>query len=267
MPHDQVVILATGAQGEPTSALVRIANREHQDIEIVPGDTVVISASPIPGNETLVSRTIDNLYRQGATVLYSRIALVHVHGHGSREELQKMLSLVRPKFFVPVHGEYRHLVAHAAIAQSTGVAPDNTFVLEDGDVLELTADGGKVVDRVPAGNVFVDGHRLWDGRSAVLQERRKLARGGVVVVAITVNRKSGKAQAPVEVMSSGFVELDGSGELLKRTAQKAQATLDRRTKHGLDWEQKKAGVVESVSKFLYDETGMRPTVLAHIKEV
>jgi ribonuclease J len=160
LPHNEVLILATGAQGEPTSAVVRIANGEHKDIEIVPGDTVVISASPIPGNETLVSRTIDNLFRRGAKVLYSRVALVHVHGHGSREELKMMLSLVRPKFFLPVHGEYRHLVAHASIAQSTGVSASNIFVLEDGDVLELGADTGDVVDRVPAGHVFVDGQRI-----------------------------------------------------------------------------------------------------------
>ena len=150
LSQDELVILATGAQGEPTSALVRIANGEHQDIEIVPGDTVVISASPIPGNETVVARTIDNLYRQGAKVLYSRIATVHVHGHGSREELKMMLSLIKPKFFVPVHGEYRHLVAHAEIAKSTGVAASNAFVLEDGDVLELDPDGGEVVATVPS---------------------------------------------------------------------------------------------------------------------
>ena len=141
LPLEETVIVATGSQGEPTSALVRIANGEHQDIEIVPGDTVVISASPIPGNESLVSSTIDNLFRQGASVLYSRVAMVHVHGHASREELKMVLSLVKPKFFVPVHGEYRHLVTHAALAQSMGVPPSNTFVLEDGDVLEL--DGGR----------------------------------------------------------------------------------------------------------------------------
>ena len=129
LPHDQVVILATGSQGEPTSALVRIANGEHQDIEVVPGDTVVISASPIPGNETVVARTIDNLYRQGAKVLHSRIALVHVHGHASQEELKMMLSLVKPTFFVPVHGEYRHLITHASIAQSMGIPQSNIFVL------------------------------------------------------------------------------------------------------------------------------------------
>ena len=175
-----VLILATGAQGEPTSALVRIANGDHQDVEIVEGDTVIISASPIPGNETLVSRTIDNLLRQGAKVLYSRIAMVHVHGHASREELKLMLGLVKPKFFVPIHGEFRHLMAHAAIAESTGVERQNIFVLEDGDVLALEEERGEVVDDVPAGYVYVDGNRRWGTESTVLDERRRLSRDGVV---------------------------------------------------------------------------------------
>jgi ribonuclease J len=167
LPLEETVIVATGSQGEPTSALVRIANGEHQDIEIVPGDTVIISASPIPGNESLVSKTIDNLFRQGASVLYSRVAMVHVHGHASREELKMMLSLVKPRFFVPVHGEYRHLVTHAALAQSMGVPPSNTFVLEDGDVLEIDGEGGRVVDSVDSSRVLVDGRSIWVGESRV----------------------------------------------------------------------------------------------------
>jgi len=267
LPHDEILILATGAQGEPTSALVRISNGEHQDIEIVPGDTVVISASPIPGNETVVSRTIDNLYRRGAKVIYSRIALVHVHGHASREELKMMLSLVKPKFFIPIHGEYRHLVAHASIAQSTGVAASNTFVLEDGDVLELGADAGRVVDTVPAGHVFVNGQRVWGAYSGVLDERRRLARDGVVVVVITVGKNSGKVLKPPEVISYGFVDTDESRNLLERTSEKAQVALDQQAKRGLEWDQAKAGVTDFVSGFLYDETRRRPTVLARIEEL
>ncbi len=267
LPDERVVIVATGAQGEPTSALVRIANGEHPDIEVVPGDTVVISASPIPGNETLVARTIDNLYRQQARVLYSKIALVHVHGHGSREELKMMLSLVRPKFFVPVHGEYRHLVAHAAIAQSTGVPESNAFVLEDGDVLELTDKRGKVVDKVPAGPVFVDGNRIWDSYSDVLSERRRLARDGIVVVSASIDRKTGKLRGEPEVAASGFVDMEESPQLLQRTAQEARSALDHHGSDRLDWDKAKAAVVSSVSKFLYDETGMRPKIVAHIGQV
>ena len=267
LPNERVVILATGAQGEPTSALVRISNGEHPDIEIVPGDTVVISASPIPGNDTLVAKTIDNLYRQQANVLYSKIALVHVHGHGSREELKMMLSLVKPKFFVPVHGEYRHLVAHAAIARATGVHESNAFVLEDGDVLELTEKRGKIVDKIPAGPVFVDGNRLWSSYSDVLDERRKLARDGIVVVSMTLDRKTGRLRGAPEVAATGFVDMQDSPELLERTAQEVRSTLDQYRSDRLDLDGAKAGVVKAVSKFLHDETGMRPKIVAHIGQV
>ena len=267
LPHNEVVILATGAQGEPTSALVRIANGEHQDIEIIPGDTVVISASPVPGNETVIAKTIDNLFRHGAEVTYSRTALVHVHGHGSAEELKMMLSLVRPKYFLPVHGEYRHLVAHASIARSTGIPASNIFVLEDGDVLELKADSGEVADRVPAGHVFVDGYRQWGMDSTVLDERVRLAREGVVMVAITVDKQTGRPLKPPGVISSGFVETDKSLELLERTAEMAHAALESQVGRGLEWGRAKDAVAKSVSKFLYDETRRRPTVLTHIEEV
>ena len=264
---NKVVIVATGAQGEPTSALVRIANGEHQDIEIVPGDTVIISASPIPGNETVVANTIDNLFRQGATVLYSRVALVHVHGHASREELKMMLGLVSPKFFIPVHGEYRHLVAHATIAQSMGIPESNTFVLEDGDVLELTADAGRVVDKVPAGHVFVDGHRLWDMHSAVLNERRRLARDGVVLVSIALDRMTGEPVLPPSLVSSGFVELDESSELFEKTSKKVLEILEESGRRTLELDGTRSKVTESVSKYLHSETGRRPTVLTIVDQV
>ena len=267
LPHEQVVIVATGSQGEPTSALVRIANGEHQDIEIVPGDTVVISASPIPGNETVVAKTIDNLFRQRATVLYSRIALVHVHGHASQEELKMMLNLVRPKFFVPVHGEYRHLVAHASIAQSMGIPESNISVLEDGDVLELTADESRVVDRVRAGSVYVDGHRQWEEHSDVLKQRRRLAQEGVVVVVITLSKKTGEVLKQPEVVSTGFVEMDESQELFEKTSKKALSILEREGNGALDWERTKAEIRRSVSDFLYQEVRRRPTVLAVTEEV
>ena len=153
-PPERVVLITTGSQGEPTSALVRIANQDHRDVSVMEGDTVVISATPIPGNELLVSRTIDNLLRQGANVLYDRISTVHVHGHASQEELKMMLSLTRPRYFVPVHGEYRHLMAHARLAWDMGLAESGIFVLEDGDVLELSEDGGKVVESVSVGPIL-----------------------------------------------------------------------------------------------------------------
>ena len=267
LPNDQVVIVATGSQGEPTSALVRIANREHRDVRLERGDTVVISASPIPGNETVVANTIDNLYRLGAKVLYSRTAMVHVHGHASREELKMMLSLLRPSYFVPVHGEYRHLMAHADIARSMGVADDRVFVLEDGDVLEITPDEGRVVDSVPAVPAFVDRRRTWESDSDVFADRRRLARDGTVALAITISRSSGGViKAPV-ITSSGFMRTEDQHDLFTRASNVALTTLDRERVRTLDLVNTRVKIAESVSDFLYEETGMRPVVLAFVEEV
>ena len=267
LPREEVVILATGAQGEPTSALVRIANGEHQDIEIEPGDTVIISASPIPGNETVVSRTIDNLLRQGAKVLYSRVATVHVHGHASREELKMMINLVKPRYFVPVHGEYRHLAAHADLAVSLGIPPENTFVLEDGDVLALWEHSGKVVDEVPAGHVYIDGRRTWDDGSRVLDERRRLARDGVVAFTIMIDRDTGEFLNHPLVKSSGFVDADGTDRLLARASDIVMDAIEDLGvgEHGngkID-----AAAKRAVSRYLYDETRTRPTILVHTELV
>ena len=267
LPRDEVVILATGAQGEPTSALVRIANREHQDIEIEPGDTVIISASPIPGNETVVSRTIDILLRQGANVLYSRIATVHVHGHASREELKMMINLVKPRFFVPVHGEYRHLAAHADLAVSLGIPPENTFVLEDGDALALWKHSGEVVDEVPAGHVYIDGRSMWNDGSKVLDERRKLARDGVVAVTVMIDKDTGEFVNHPLVKSSGFVDADSTDGLLARASDTVMDAIqmldaDERGNGRID-----AAVKRATSKYLYGETRMRPTILVQTELV
>ena len=267
LPNHQVVIVATGSQGEPTSALVRIANREHRDVRLERGDTVVISASPIPGNETVVANTIDNLYRLGAKVLYSRTAMVHVHGHASREELKMMLSLVRPSYFVPVHGEYRHLMAHADIARSMRVADDRVFVLEDGDVLEITPAEGRVVDSVPAVPAFVDRRRTWESDSDVFADRRRLARDGTVALAITISRHSGGViKAPV-ITSSGFMRTEDQHDLFTRASNVALTTLDRERVRTLDLVNTRVKIAEAVSDFLYEETGMRPVVLAFVEEV
>ena len=267
LPHDQVVIVATGSQGEPTSALVRISNGEHQDIEVVPGDTVVISASPIPGNEKVVAKTIDNLYRKGAVVLYSRIAMVHVHGHASREELKMMLSLVKPRFFVPIHGEYRHLIAHTSLARSMGIPADRAILLEDGDVLELDEEAGNVTGKVPAGHVFVDGHTLMNMHSSVINERKRLARDGIVVVMITLSRTSRNPLEDPEFVSSGFVELEDSQELFEKTSKVVLRTLDQESESSLQLKDVQERVSDSVSKYLYDETKRRPTVVTVIQQV
>lgn len=204
-PSNRVVLMTTGSQGEPTSALVRIANGESRDVELAAGDTVIISATPIPGNERAVSQTIDNLLRQGANVLYDRIAPVHVHGHASQEELKLMLNITRPRYFVPVHGEYRHLRAHAQLAWDLGAAPDGIFVLEDGDILEISQDGARVVDSIPAGPIYLDGPTVIDTDSDILRERRSLARDGVVVVCAGLDGE-GNILGPVQVAASGFME-------------------------------------------------------------
>ena len=267
LPLEETVIVATGSQGEPTSALVRIANGEHQDIEIVPGDTVVISASPIPGNESLVSSTIDNLFRQGASVLYSRVAMVHVHGHASREELKMVLSLVKPKFFVPVHGEYRHLVTHAALAQSMGVPPSNTFVLEDGDVLELDGAAGRVVGSVDSSRVLVNGRSIWVGESRILDERKRLAREGIVTAIVTLSEQGGGLLKDPVLTSTGFQGLGELQNLFEKTSKVVAASLDQDTLSLLELNQVKVRVTKTVSDYLFQETGRRPTVVAVVEHV
>jgi len=217
-PSNRVVVMTTGSQGEPTSALVRIANGESRDLELAAGDTVIISATPIPGNERAVSQTIDNLLRQGANVLYDRIAPVHVHGHASREELKLMLNITKPRYFVPVHGEYRHLRAHAQLAWDLGAAPDGIFVLEDGDILEISDHGAQVVDSIPAGHIYLDGPTVIDTDSDILRERRSLARDGVVVVCAGLDDE-GNILGPVQVAASGFIEQHDLPDALRGLAQ------------------------------------------------
>ncbi|MBM3946412.1 MAG: ribonuclease J [SAR202 cluster bacterium] len=258
---ERLVVVTTGSQGEPTSGLTRIANRDHGQITITPGDTVIVSASPIPGNETVISRTIDNLTRQGARVLTTRNATVHVHGHASQEDLKLMLRVTQPRFFVPVHGEYRHLVAHSLLAQSVGVPPERAFVLEDGDVLELTEDGGSVVDRMDCGHIYVDGLRLWDPRSAVLRDRRMLSRDGVVMVVLTVDQHHGSLVRPPEIVSTGFADANEQVDLMERGS---KAITESLSKHGdlpLQSDYIQVQVKETLGRFLYTETRRRPMIL------
>ena len=266
-PPEETVLITTGSQGEPTSALVRIANQDHRDVTVMEGDTVVISATPIPGNELLVSRTIDNLLRQGATVLYDRVALVHVHGHASQEELKMVLSITRPKYFVPVHGEYRHLVAHARLAWDMGLAESGIFVLEDGDVLELSPEGGHVVDSVPAGPIFIDGPSARDMTSEVLTERRALARDGVVVVVVSLDSQTGLPTQPTKILASGFMEMAETDELFPRLAQAIDEMLYDRHEVVLDNERTKNLVRETSRRFIQTEARRRPTIVPFLLEV
>ena len=267
LPHDEIVIVATGSQGEPTSALVRIANGEHKDISIIPGDTVVLSSSPIPGNETVVAETIDNLFRQGAEVVYSRIALVHVHGHASKEELKMMLNVTNPQFFVPVHGEYRHLIAHASIAESMGVSDLNTFVLEDGDVLEIGHYNGSIVDRVRSGKVLVAGRRrLLKPDDQLVKEQRELGKMGVIVVSATLDGKSGDVLKPVNIIQSGVLDVS-QGKVFEKASKVATKSLEKHRNEHLELTELKSRLTKSVSEYFYAETKRRPTILTLIEQI
>jgi len=266
LPHDQIAVVSTGTQGEPTSALTRMANRDHAHIKIVPGDTVVLSATAIPGNEALVYRTVDNLFRLGARVLYNRIADVHVRGHAAQEELKIVLSLVQPQYFVPVHGEYRHLVLHTRLAQSMGVPEENTFVLTDGDVLEIDETGARLRDRISADYVYVDGLGVGDIDHVVLRDRQHLASDGMIVVVIAIDKRSGRVVGKPDVVSRGFVDVEESEELLERTRDMVVAALEG-ANHIAEWSVVHSKVKEAIAKFLYQETRRRPMVLPVAVEV
>ncbi|MFC1985541.1 ribonuclease J [Chloroflexota bacterium] len=267
MPHNKVVFVTTGSQGEPTSALVRMANRDHRQLHILHGDTVVISATPVPGNEGTVNRTVDNLFKQGARVLYDKVAPVHVHGHGSQEELKLLLSLVKPKFFIPIHGEYRHLSLHADLAQSMGIPKDNTFVLEDGDILELTPQTGKVIGKVTSSNVYVDGLSVGDIGSVVLRDRRMLSKDGIVMVIIAINRQTGKLVGRPDIVSRGFVDTKESGDMIEESRDLVARVLDHGDARSADWGFINTKVRDTLNKFYYGQTRRHPMVLPFMVKV
>ena len=267
MPHDKVVLVTTGSQGEPTSALVRIANKDHRHVHIIKGDTVVLSATAVPGNEALINRTVDALFRQGAQVLYDKVAKVHVHGHGSQEELKLLLNLVRPRFFIPVHGEYRHLSLHAQLAESVGIPKDNIFVLEDGDVLELGPNGGKMTGKVSSGNVYVDGLSVGDIGSVVLRNRRMLSRDGIVVVIVAINRQTGKLVGRPDIVSRGFVDTRESKDMMEESRDLVAKVFDHSGARPADWDFINTKVRDILNRFYYDQTKRRPMILPVVVKV
>ncbi|MDP2931527.1 MAG: ribonuclease J [Chloroflexota bacterium] len=267
IPHNKITFITTGSQGEPTSALVRIANRDYRQLHIIRGDTVVFSASPIPGNEAVINRTVDSLFKQGAQVLYSRVAPVHVHGHASQEELKLLLSLVKPKFFMPIHGEYRHLTIHAQLAQAVGIAKENIFVLEDGDILELSPQGGKVTGKVSAGDVYVDGMSVGDVGTVVLRDRQMLSRDGIVVVIIAINRQTGKLIGRPDIVSRGFVDMRETQDMIDRSRDLVAQALDHGRDRPADWGYISAKVRDVLNKFYFDETKRRPMILPFMVRV
>lgn len=267
IPHDKTVFVTTGSQGEPTSALVRMANHEHRQLHILRGDTVILSATPIPGNEALVNRTVDNLFKQGARVFYDRVAQVHVHGHGSQEELKLLLNLVKPRFFMPIHGEFRHLTLHAKLAESVGIPGENIFVLEDGDVLELSPWASKVTGKVVAGNVYVDGLSVGDIGSVVLRDRKMLSRDGIVMVIIAINRQTGKLVGRPDIVSRGFVDTKESRDMIEESRNLVARTLDHGRDRPADWGFISTKVRDVLNKYYYDQTKRRPMILPFMVKV
>ncbi len=267
IPRNKIVFATTGSQGEPTSALVRMANRDHRQLHILRDDTVIISASPVPGNEAVVNRTVDTLVKQGARVFYDKVAPVHVHGHASQEELKLLLNLVKPKFFMPIHGEYRHLSFHARLAESVGVPRENTFVLEDGDVLEFSSETAKITDKVSAGNVYVDGLSVGDIGPVVLRNRRMLSRDGIVVVIIAVNKQTGKLVGRPDIVSRGFVDTRESKEMIEKSRDAVARILDRGGDRPADWGFISTKVRDTLNRFYYEQTRRRPMILPFMVKV
>lgn len=267
MAENKIVILATGSQGEPTSALVRIANGDHRQISIIPGDTVVMSATPIPGNEALINRTIDNLLRQGAEVLYGKNANVHVHGHASQEELKLLINLVKPRYFIPIHGEYRHLHAHASLASMVGLSQEQIFVLEDGHVLEMSPEEAKVTTILPIGQVYVDGLMREEIDSVVLRDRRALARDGIVIVVISIDRQKGRIIDSPDIISRGFVDMKDSEDLINKGKDIVIHSLDHGEAYLPDSGFIHSKVKEDLQKFFYEQTKRSPLILPLVVEI
>ena len=265
---ENAVILCTGAQGEPMSALSRMASGDHRDVTLKPGDTVVLSSTPIPGNEAAVNRTIDNLFRSEVDVMYSGGGHEHVHvrGHAGQEELKTVIGLTRPRAFVPIHGEYRHLVMHSRLAMSMGVPEQDCQILLDGDVLELTEEQSAVVDRAPASYVYVDGVNVGGVDHTVLRDRGKLAREGVVVVVAPIDHQTGQLAGTIELVAKGFVELDNSPTLRDDAIQHVVDQLQRDA-HPVEWSALERSLKRQISSFLYREARRRPMVIPVAVEV
>ncbi|MFC1967131.1 ribonuclease J [Chloroflexota bacterium] len=267
LPPEKIVFVTTGSQGEPTSALVRMANRDHRQVRIQRGDTVVLSASPIPGNEGLVNKTVDNLFKQGAQVFYNKLGQVHVHGHASQEELKLLLNLVKPKFFMPIHGEYRHLSLHGRLAESVGIPKENIFVVEDGDILELSAQSAKVTGKTGSGHVYVDGLSVGDVGGVVLRNRRMLSKDGIVVVIMAVNRQTGKLVGRPDIVTRGFVDTREFGEMLDNGRDLLAETLDHSGGRATEWSYINTKVRDTLDKYFYEQTKRRPMVLPFMVKV
>jgi len=268
-PNDKLVIITTGSQGEPLSALHRMAYGDHRQVGIMPDDLIIISATPIPGNEKLVSKVINELMKQGATVVYEKMYDVHVSGHACQEELKLMLSLTKPKFFIPVHGEPKHLYKHAGLAESMGIKKDNIVISNIGDVIELHKKSVKISETVPAGRVLVDGLGVGDVGSIVLRDRKHLAEDGVIVISLTIDGATKDVLAGPEIISRGFVYVRESEELMEALENNVCHIINNclyNSKQN-DWNTLKTKLRDGTSKFLYERTRRSPMILPIIMEI
>ena len=267
LPKEQIVLITTGSQGEPMSALSRIASNNHRKVSIEKGDLVIISASPIPGNEKYISRVINDLFKQGADVIYEALVEVHVSGHARREELKLIHRLVRPKFFMPVHGEYRHLKQHANLAQSLGMPEENIFLMENGQVLELSQRKAQISGTVQSGSILIDGLGVGDVGNVVLKDRKHLSEDGLIVVVVTVN-SDGKIMTNPEVISRGFVYVKESEELMDEIRDLTKEIMEKNLgKRKNNYSNIKNNVKDELSLYLYQKTKRKPMILPVIIEI
>jgi ribonuclease J len=269
LKDQEICIITTGSQGEPTSALSRMALGDHRHVVVKEGDTVVMSATPIPGNEELVSRTIDNLFKLGAEVIYDPATRPHVSGHASQEELKLLLNILRPEHFLPIHGEYRMLVRHARLAMDLGVEPDKTFVLTNGDVLELDGRRARVGEKVQAGVVYVDGLGVGDVSHSVMRDRLSIGSDGFFLVVVTIEQRTGKVVAGPDIVTKGFVPEQDAGEIIELTKQRVlEGLADAQTgEHLAEAGALKETIHSTVASFLYERTKRRPMVMPVIMQV
>lgn len=268
LPKNKVLLISTGSQGEPMSALTRMAMGDHRQVDIMPDDTIIISANPIPGNEKLVGRVIDLLFKKGANVVYDAISGIHVSGHPSQEELKLMINLTKPKFFVPVHGEHRMLIKHAELAKEIGIPSKNIFVCENGQIMEFTRRTGRIAGRVTAGKVLVDGLGVGDVGNIVLRDRKQLSQDGILIVVVTISKETGAIIAGPDIVSRGFVYVRESEELMDEIRDKVKSALDKCIENNVtEWAAIKSQIRDVLWKFLYDKTRRRPMILPIIMDV
>ncbi len=267
VPDSEVCVITTGSQGEPMSGLVRMANSSHK-LNVGNGDMVIISAKPIPGNEKTVARVIDQLFKNGAYVVYEAMADVHVSGHARQEELKLMISLVKPKFFIPVHGEYRHLYTHAHLAMDLGIDDKHVFIAEPGSIIELTRNSGRINGSVPAGSLLVDGLGIGDIGNVVLRDRKILSEDGLMVVVLTLKKETGELIAGPDVISRGFVYVRESEDLIDEVRRICtQQVLDYASGGNVEWSELKSKVRSALKTYLYNQTKRTPMILPIIIEI